>query len=75
MVLVSLHSSSDHVDLVIQDDGKGAPELLLENITESATHFGLNSMRRQVEAAGGTFRAANGDGGGFTVKVRLPTES
>jgi signal transduction histidine kinase len=75
MVMVGLNSSSDHVDLVIQDDGEGAPELLLENITESATHFGLNSMRRQVEAAGGTFRAANGDGGGFTVKVRLPTGS
>jgi signal transduction histidine kinase len=74
MVLVSLQSSSDHVDLVIQDDGAGAPELLLENIAESATHFGLNSMRRRVEAVGGIFTAANGDGGGFTVKVRLPTE-
>jgi signal transduction histidine kinase len=72
MVLLSLRYSSDHVDLVVQDDGNGAHELLLQNYAESGTHFGLRTMRRQVEEVGGTFEAANGEESGFAVRVRLP---
>jgi signal transduction histidine kinase len=71
-VLVGLNNSSDHVELVIQDDGRGAPEMLLEHITESATHFGLKSMKRQVESVGGSLTLVNGDDGGFAIKVRVP---
>ena len=72
MVLVGLNNSADHLDMVIQDDGDGAPELLLQHLSESGTHFGLNSMKRQMEAVGGTLTVANGDDGGFAVRVRVP---
>jgi len=49
-VLVSLRYSDDHVDLVIQDDGVGASEQILQHYQESGTHFGLKRSRRQVEA-------------------------
>jgi signal transduction histidine kinase len=71
MALVSLRYSDDHVDLVVQDDGVGAPELVLENYAESETHFGLRSMRRQVEELGGTFTVSNGEEGGLAVRVRV----
>lgn len=72
MVLVGLHTTSDSLDLVIQDDGDGAPELLLQHFAEGATHVGLKSMKQQVEAVGGTFSAVNSDERGFTVRVRVP---
>jgi hypothetical protein len=51
---------------------EGAPGLLLEHITESVTHFGLKSMKRQVDAVGGSLALANGDEGGFAVRVTVP---
>lgn len=75
MVLVSLRYSSDHVDLVIQDDGVGAPELLLKNYLESGTHFGLRSMHRLADSVGGHFSVANGEESGLAVRMRLPLSS
>jgi signal transduction histidine kinase len=72
MVLVSLRQASDHVDLVIQDDGVGAPELLLRNYTGSGTHFGLQAMRRLVEGVGGRFTVTNGEESGLAVRARVP---
>jgi signal transduction histidine kinase len=72
MALVSLNYPSDHVDLAVQDDGIGAPDLLLQNYAESGTHFGLKSMRRQVEGLGGTFTVSDGEEGGLVVRVRVP---
>jgi signal transduction histidine kinase len=75
MALVSLHYSPDHVDLVVQDDGTGAPQLLLQSFAGSATHFGLRSMKGQVEELGGTFTVANGEEGGLAVRVRIPAQA
>jgi signal transduction histidine kinase len=75
MALVSLRYSGDHVDLVIQDDGVGAPDLILEHYTESATHFGLKGMRRMVEGAGGRFTVGNGEESGLAIRVRVPLPS
>lgn len=72
VALVSLRHSSAHIDLVIQDDGVGAPELLLQHYTESTTHFGLKGMRRMVEEIGGDFTVANGDESGLAIRVRVP---
>jgi signal transduction histidine kinase len=73
MALVSLRYADDQVDLIVQDDGAGAPELVLQNYADSKTHFGLRSMRRQVEELGGTFTVSNGEERGLVVRVRAPT--
>jgi signal transduction histidine kinase len=72
MVLVSLRFSSDHADLVIQDDGAGASELILRHYLESGTHYGLKSMHRQVAAVGGSFEVCNGEESGLAVRARVP---
>jgi len=71
-VLVSLRYSSDHVDLVIQDDGVGASDQILKHYTESGTHFGMQGSRRQVEEQGGSFEVDNGEESGLAVRARLP---
>jgi signal transduction histidine kinase len=71
-VLVSLRYSDEHVDLVIQDDGIGASEQVLQHYQESSTHFGLKRSRRQVEALGGTFDVLNGEESGLAIRARLP---
>ena len=73
-VLVSLRYSDDHVDLVIQDDGAGASEQILNHYQESGTHFGMKRSRRQVEDLGGTFEVRNGEESGLAIRVRIPVE-
>jgi signal transduction histidine kinase len=72
MVLVSLRFSSDSLDLVIQDDGVGASELILRHYLESSTHYGLKSMHRQLAAAGGSLEVSNGEESGLAVRARVP---
>ena len=74
-VLVSLRYSNEHVDLVIQDDGIGASEQVLQHYQESSTHFGLKRSRRQVEALGGTFEVRNGEESGLAIRARLPANT
>jgi signal transduction histidine kinase len=72
MALVSLRYSDEHVDLIVQDDGVGAPEPVLQTYAESDSHFGLRSMRRQIEELGGTFTVSNSEERGLVVRVRVP---
>jgi len=71
-VLVSLRYSDHHVDLVIQDDGAGASDQILQHYQESGTHFGMKRSRRQVEDLGGTFDVRNGEESGLAIRVRIP---
>jgi len=71
-VVVSLRFKPDAATLTVQDDGVGASPLMLSTLAESATRFGLRSMRERVVRQGGTFTAALGDEGGFVVRVCLP---
>jgi signal transduction histidine kinase len=71
-VLVSLRYSDDHVDLVIQDDGAGASEQILNHYQESGTHFGMKRSRRQIEDLGGTFEVRNGEESGLAIRVQIP---
>jgi signal transduction histidine kinase len=68
-VLVSLRYEPDRLDLVIQDDGVGAPETLLRTFQDSYLHFGLRHMRQVVVDRGGTFQVSNGDESGLVVKA------
>jgi signal transduction histidine kinase len=72
MVLVSIRYAPGYVDLVVQDDGVGAPEMVLRSYRNSHLHFGLRHMRQQVLALGGRLRIANGEESGLTVKVSVP---
>jgi signal transduction histidine kinase len=72
MVLVTLSFLGGSVDIVIQDDGEGASELILRNYRESSTHFGLKGLRKLVVGAGGRFEVGNGDESGLVVKARFP---
>jgi signal transduction histidine kinase len=74
-VLVSLRYSENHVDLVIQDDGAGASEQILNYYQDSGTHFGMKRSRRQVEELGGTFEVHNGEESGLAVRVRIPVQA
>ncbi len=74
MVLVSLRYEPQKLDLVIQDDGKGAPEALLRSFQDSYLHFGLRHIRQLVIDRGGEFEIANGEEAGLVVRVSLPTE-
>jgi signal transduction histidine kinase len=72
MVLVSVRYETDRVVLVVQDDGIGAPELVLRQFPESLLHFGLRHMRESVVGLGGSFDVTNGEEGGLTLQVSLP---
>jgi signal transduction histidine kinase len=63
----SLAYGNEGVKLAVADDGRGA--------TEEATMggFGLSALKNRVEALGGVFAAENAPGGGFAVKVELPS--
>ncbi|HEY8797549.1 MAG TPA: GAF domain-containing protein [Candidatus Dormibacteraeota bacterium] len=74
-VLVSLRYSEEQIDLVIQDDGVGASEQVLQHYQESSTHFGLKQSRRQVEALGGTFEVHNGEESGLAIRARVPAHA
>jgi signal transduction histidine kinase len=71
-VLVSLGYHDDRVDVVIQDDGVGAPEVVLGGFQDSHLHFGLRHMSEQSIQHGGSFEIANGDETGLVLKVGLP---
>jgi signal transduction histidine kinase len=75
MVLVTLTFLSASLDIVIQDDGAGASDLILRNYPVSSTHFGLKGLRKLVTGAGGRFEVANGEESGLVVKARLPLAS
>jgi signal transduction histidine kinase len=71
-VIVTLRTSRGGVTLAVQDDGIGAPALLLRSIGSSFTHFGLRGLQERVRKLGGSFTARNGEDGGLVVRARVP---
>ena len=63
---VSLRVVGDRVSLQVGDDGAGFAT------TRVADHFGLASMRQQVEMAGGVWQVRSRPGQGTTVTATLP---
>jgi signal transduction histidine kinase len=56
------------VEVEVTDDGRGP-------VNGNVSGYGLSGMRERVELHGGRLEAARGNGGGFTVKARLPVET
>ncbi len=84
-VRVRLRREDRSLCLVIEDDGPGAPPLVLDRMFEryvshrpgqhaAASHFGVGLWitRRNITAAAGTVTAANLPSGGLAVTIRLP---
>lgn len=72
IVLVSIRYEPDRVDLVVQDDGVGMPEIGRERAERSVLHYGMENMRAQIAGLGGTFQVANGDERGLTLRLGVP---
>jgi signal transduction histidine kinase len=71
-VLVSIRFDNDRVEVVVQDDGIGTPDLVLVNYHDSYMHFGLRHMRQQILDLGGSFEITGGEECGTTVRVSVP---
>ncbi|MEA3292027.1 MAG: ATP-binding protein, partial [Pseudomonadota bacterium] len=74
-------SGQPGVELVIEDNGPGFPEEMIERIFEpyvtskkKGTGLGLAIVKRIVEEHGGMIRAGNAESGGGRVTMRLPVE-
>ncbi|MEY2415295.1 MAG: hypothetical protein QOH53_629 [Ilumatobacteraceae bacterium] len=72
MVLVSIRYEDARVDVAIQDDGGGIPDLVLNSFEDSYLHFGLRHMHQQINDIGGTFEVAGGEDAGTIVRVSVP---
>ncbi len=71
-VLVSLRYRAEQLDVAIQDDGVGAPELVLHTFQDSYLHFGLRHIRQMVTDRGGSFSVTNGEEAGLVVRASIP---
>jgi signal transduction histidine kinase len=71
-VVLRLHVAPRSITLTVHDDGVGASPLVLKQIWNSATHFGLRNTRDRVRRLHGAFVAGPGPDGGFLVRARLP---
>ena len=69
-VWVSL-GERDDVELVVEDDGSGFPDLSPEAL-EGSGHFGLAGMRERARAIGAVLTTSQGRAGGARVAVRVP---
>jgi signal transduction histidine kinase len=72
VAIVSLQFEPDEVRLVVQDDGRGAPPLILDHCRGNLGHFGLKAMHRRMEALGGRLSLRNGEEGGLIVRATAP---
>jgi signal transduction histidine kinase len=71
-VSVGLFKTEDHVELRVQDDGRGFGDLA-PAMSEGSGHIGLASMRERAELINGTL-SIESSRRGTTVKVRVPLE-
>jgi signal transduction histidine kinase len=72
MVLVSIRYESDRIEVVVQDDSVGIPELVLSSSEDSYMHYGLRNMHQQIAGLGGSFDVTSGEESGLTIRMRVP---
>jgi len=64
---VSVHCGQERLEVTVADTGRGTGGVL-----DESRGSGLRGMRQRVELLGGSFSAADGAGGGFEVRARIP---
>ncbi|MFJ3823276.1 sensor histidine kinase [Streptomyces nodosus] len=65
----------DGLGLLVEDDGKGAPQELYEEGGADGDGHGLIGMRERVGMVGGTLDAGPRPGGGFRISALLPLKA
>jgi signal transduction histidine kinase len=63
-VSVTVHADTNHVELVVADDGRGLPA--------AGRRSGLANLERRASALGGTFTASSGEDGGTVARWSVP---
>ncbi len=58
--------------VVVQDDGIGLSEEVMERYARDPAHFGLRTIAQQVQQLRGTFELMNGDESGAVVRAVVP---
>ena len=75
IVIVTIRVTREQAVLVIQDNGIGLSEQVLQSYQNTPMHLGLKGMQHRVEELGGQFMLLNGEEGGLIVKVVLPYDA
>lgn len=73
-VVVSLTASNGSVELSIRDDGVGLDQRQVAD-WQSAAHFGMRTMARAIEQAGGDFTVAPALPRGLLIKGTVPVRA
>ncbi|GAC1639051.1 MAG: histidine kinase [Herpetosiphon sp.] len=71
---VRLRLEGDHVDLIIQDDGRGFDLQQVQAKYDQRGSFGLLSIHERAKLLGGTANLLSIPGAGTTVKIQVPCE-
>jgi signal transduction histidine kinase len=69
---VRLVSTPQAITVVVQDDGIGLPARVEEHQAGTEGHFGLRTLKRQVEDLHGQFAVRAGEDGGTIVRATVP---
>lgn len=72
MVITTLQVKQEQVVLVVQDNGIGLSDLVLQSYTSNTLHLGLKGMQHRIEELGGQFTLVNGEEAGLIVKALIP---
>jgi signal transduction histidine kinase len=62
------------VTVVVQDDGVGLPQQVIDRYAEDSAHFGLRTISRQIEELQGAFEIMNGEESGTVVRATIPVK-
>jgi len=72
IVIVTVQVTTEQAILVVQDNGIGLSQQVLQTYRNNTTHLGLKGMHNRLEELGGQFALANGEEGGLIVKAVVP---
>src|ERR1700730_9426851 len=72
IVIVTVQITTEQAILVVQDNGVGLSQQVLQMSRGKATHLGLKGMHNRLEELGGQFVLMNGEEGGLIVKAVVP---
>lgn len=72
MVIVTVQVANEQAMLVVQDNGIGLAQQVLQSYDSNTMHLGLKGMKHRITELGGHFLLTNGEEGGLIVKATIP---